>query len=58
MVLNRMSQEKIPISKIHESLPKFHIIKDKIDLDKVDKDVVMNQGLVFLKMLKLIKRMD
>ena len=55
MVLNRMSQEKIPISKIHESLPQFHIIKDKIDLDKVDKDVVMNQVISIFKDAKIDK---
>ena len=40
MVLNRMSQEETKISKIHSSLPQFHIIKDKIILDGVDKNIV------------------
>ena len=40
MVLNRMSQEKTKISKIHSSLPQFHIMKDKIILDGVDKNIV------------------
>ena len=55
MVLNRMSQEKLPISKIHESLPQFHIIKDKIDLDKVDKDVVITQAISIFKDAKIDK---
>ena len=55
MVLNRMSQEKLPISKIHESLPQFHIIKDKIDLDKVDKDVVITQAIIIFKDAKIDK---
>ena len=40
MVLNRMSQEETKISKIHSSLPQFHIMKDKIILDGVDKNIV------------------
>ncbi len=40
MVLNRMSQEEAKISKIHSSLPQFHIVKDKIILDGVDKNIV------------------
>ena len=40
MVLNRMSQEETKISKIHSSLPQFHIMKDKIILDRVDKNIV------------------
>ena len=49
MVLNRMSQDRAPISKIHESLPQFYMVKDKIDLDKVDKDTVMKQALNIFK---------
>ena len=40
MVLNRMSQEETKISKIHSSLPQFHIVKDKIILDGADKNIV------------------
>ena len=40
MILNRMSQEETKISKIHSSLPQFHIVKDKIILDGVDKNIV------------------
>ena len=40
MVLNRMAQEKTEISRIHSSLPQFFIVKDKIILDGVDKEIV------------------
>ena len=40
MILNRMSQEETKISKIHSNLPQFHIMKDKIILDGVDKNIV------------------
>ena len=40
MVLNRMSQEETKISKIHSSLPQFYIVKDKIILDGVNKNIV------------------
>jgi phosphomannomutase len=40
MVLNRMAQEKTKISRIHSSLPQFFIVKDKIILDGVDKEIV------------------
>ena len=36
MVLNRMSQDQNTLSKIHEKLPQFKIVKDKINLDKMD----------------------
>ena len=36
MVLNRMSQDDNTLSKIHEKLPQFKIVKDKINLDKMD----------------------
>ena len=39
MVLNRMAQEEKTISKIHAALPQFYIVKDKILLDKVNKDI-------------------
>ena len=40
MVLNRMAQEENKISKIHSSLPQFYMVKDKIILDGVDKNIV------------------
>jgi phosphomannomutase len=39
MILNRMAQEKTKISKIHSNLPQFFMVKDKIILDGIDKDV-------------------
>ena len=44
MVLNRMAQEEKPISEIHASLPQFHIVKDKIDLEGVNKTAVQENG--------------
>ena len=42
MVLNRLSQEdNLTISQLHESLPYYSIIKDKIDLVKVDQSVLL-----------------
>ena len=43
MVLNRMSQEETKISKIHSSLPQFYIVKDKIILDGVNKNIVQKK---------------
>ena len=40
MVLNRMAQEETQISKIHANLPQFYIVKDKIILDGIDKEIV------------------
>ena len=36
MVLNRMSISDSPISEIHSSLPRFEIVKDKIDIEGID----------------------
>ena len=44
MVLNRMAQEEKPISEIHASLPQFHIVKDKIDLEGVNKKAVQEKA--------------
>ena len=44
MVLNRMAQEEKPISDIHASLPQFHIVKDKIDLEGVNKTAVQEKA--------------
>ena len=44
MILNRMSQDKKPISEIHSSLPQFYIVKDKIDLDNIDLNVVLDKA--------------
>ena len=40
MVLNRMAQEETQISKIHANLPQFYIVKDRIILDGIDKEIV------------------
>ena len=45
MVLNRLSQEdNLTISQLHESLPYYSIIKDKIDLVKVDQSVLLKKA--------------
>lgn len=43
MVLNRMSQDDNTLSKIHENLPQFKIVKDKINLDKMDYKQIVNK---------------
>ena len=44
MVLNRMAQEDIPLSQIHAALPQFYIVKDKINLDAIEKDAVLEKA--------------
>lgn len=44
MVLNRMAQDNIPLSQIHAALPQFYIVKDKINLDAIEKDVVLEKA--------------
>ncbi|MBI89424.1 MAG: phosphoglucosamine mutase [Candidatus Marinimicrobia bacterium] len=41
MVLNRMSLSDTPLSQIHDALPRFKIVKDKINVDVVDVDKVI-----------------
>ena len=36
LVLNRMSQSDIAISAVHNTLPSFEIVKDKISVDGID----------------------
>jgi phosphomannomutase len=43
MVLNRMSQSDVSLSKIHASLPQFDIIKDKVSLEGVDPEVLIHK---------------
>lgn len=38
MVLNRMSQSNELLSQIHQSLPQFEIVKDKVNLEGIDPD--------------------
>jgi phosphomannomutase len=44
MVLNRMAQDNIPLSQIHAALPQFYIVKDKINLDAIEKDVFLEKA--------------
>jgi len=43
MILNRMSQSNQPLSVIHQSLPQFQIVKDKVNLDGIDKDKLIEK---------------
>ena len=43
MVLNRMSQTENTLSEIHRSLPIFKIVKDKISVDKIDSDELIDK---------------
>ena len=45
LILNRLSQENnLTISQLHDSLPQFRIIKDKIDLNQVNESELMNKA--------------
>jgi phosphomannomutase len=44
MVLNRMAQDNIPLSQIHAALPQFYIVKDKINLNAIEKDAVLEKA--------------
>tara|TARA_A100001037_G_scaffold306817_1_gene356086 strand:+ start:9130 stop:10467 length:1338 start_codon:yes stop_codon:yes gene_type:complete len=43
MVLNRMSQTENSLGKIHQLLPQFEIVKDKVDLDGIDSDTLIQK---------------
>ncbi|HIA94240.1 MAG TPA: hypothetical protein EYO16_03085 [Candidatus Marinimicrobia bacterium] len=43
MVLNRMSQSNKLLSAIHESLPQFEIVKDKVSLEGIDPEELINK---------------
>ena len=43
MVLNRMSQSNGSLSKIHQSLPQFEIVKDKVNLEGIDPDQLIKK---------------
>ena len=43
MVLNRMSQTENTLSEIHRSLPIFKIVKDKISVDTIDSDELIDK---------------
>ena len=44
MVLNRMSQSNEPLSKIHQSLPQYEIVKDKLDLNGINSDELIEKA--------------
>ena len=44
MVLNRMSQSDEPLSKIYQSLPQFTILKDKINIDGIDSEDIVEKA--------------
>ena len=43
MVLNRMSQSSGSLSEIHQSLPQFEIVKDKVSLEGIDPDQLIKK---------------
>ena len=43
MVLNRMSQTDDTLSEIHGSLPTFEIVKDKVSVEGIDLDVIIEE---------------
>jgi len=43
MVLNRMSQSNESLSEIHQSLPQFEIVKDKVNLDGIDSNALIQK---------------
>ena len=44
MVLNRMSQSDEPLSEIYQSLPQFTILKDKINIDGIDSEDIVEKA--------------
>ena len=44
MVLNRMSQSSEPISAIHQSLPQFVIVKDKVNIKGIDAEDIIKKA--------------
>ena len=44
MVLNRMSQSDEPLGKIYQSLPQFTILKDKINIDGIDSEDIVEKA--------------
>jgi len=44
MVLNRMSQSDEPLSEIYQSLPQFTILKDKINIDGIDPENIVEKA--------------
>ena len=44
MVLNRMSQSSEPLSDIHQSLPQFVIVKDKVNIKGIDAEDIIKKA--------------
>jgi len=44
MILHRMEMTNKPISNIYDNLPQFSIVKDRVELDGIDKNVVFNKA--------------
>ena len=49
MILNRMSQSNDPLSVIHQSLPQFKIVKDKLSLESIDADEIITKAIELFK---------
>jgi phosphomannomutase len=43
MILNRMSQTDLTLGQIHKALPQFEIVKDKIDLEGINPDEIIDK---------------
>lgn len=43
MVLNRMAQSEEPLSQVHALLPQFEIVKDKVNLENIDPQLLLNK---------------
>ena len=44
MILHRMAMTDKPISTIYDNLPQFSIVKDRVELDGIDKEAVFNKA--------------
>lgn len=49
MILNRMSQSNDPLSVIHQSLPQFIIVKDKVNLEGIDAEDIIKRATKLFK---------
>ena len=49
MILNRMSQSNDPLSIIHQSLPQFIIVKDKVNLEGIDAEDIIKRATKLFK---------
>jgi phosphomannomutase len=44
MILHRMAMTDKPIGTIYDNLPQFSIVKDRVELDGIDKEAVFNKA--------------